>query len=759
MFAAANQISGLDTKTLPTELIPLNSLQLSRGLLNFAVIQSARDWVLPYWAEQQYDPLSLSFIPRSHLGLSINVTHRNWTAVGNPSCPIEPVVDQRGMVTPFRDGWSIDVWLCVGTDCFFPSRSAVVEQSLVENLPITETVFAFRGIQLKMTSYTHGSMLVQTADVRNTGNTEVDGCLVIAVRPFNPEGIGLITDIAFDEQRNQFIINQTHHLHLSQTPSFVDFSTFDEGDCAGKLNDNTHKRRTSAHCAKGIANGLAAFTWSLAPGATFLTNAHIVLETEKEIAPSTGRQEAVTAWKTLLAGGTQVKTPDPELNGIIESSLATVLMLTDGTGITPGPLTYHHFWFRDAAYMISALDKFGYSGITRRIVETFPTRQESSGFFRSQQGEWDSNGQAIWTVWQHAALSQDRELLLQLYPSLHKGVQWIIKKRQHDGESGDDATSGLLPPGLSAEHLGLVDYYYWDNAWSIAGLNAFAAICLALNRTGEMQRTLDLSGLYRIDLERSIARVQEKYRQREIPASPSRGVDCGMIGSCCFWHPLQLLPPDDQRMIATLQTLQSRFSLKGLFFQDFVHSGMNPYLTLQIAQSWLYAGERDMFWTLFRSVLSFATPTHTFPEAIHPLTGGGSMGDGHHGWVSAEILHAIRGAFVQDRMSAEGGSLDVHLCSGVPEEWFAPGKSFSIHNAPVPAGSITIESESGTTSTSIRLIFLRRKQFRSERWLLRLPFTPARVMFDGNELGFSRKAGGADLFLPNPSTHLEITRA
>jgi hypothetical protein len=32
-------------------------------------------------------------------------------------------------------------------------------------------------------------------------------------------------------------------------------------------------------------------------------------------------------------------------------------------------------------------------------------------------------------------------------------------------------------------------------------------------------------------------------------------------------------------------------------------------------------------------------------------------------------------------------------------------------------------------------------------------------MFDGNELGFSRKAGGADLFLPNPSTHLEITRA
>jgi hypothetical protein len=56
MFQTANELSGLDRKTLPTELIPLNTMQISRGLLNFTLLQSLEGWVLPYWAERQYDP-------------------------------------------------------------------------------------------------------------------------------------------------------------------------------------------------------------------------------------------------------------------------------------------------------------------------------------------------------------------------------------------------------------------------------------------------------------------------------------------------------------------------------------------------------------------------------------------------------------------------------------------------------------------------------------------------------------------------------
>ncbi|MEJ2617751.1 MAG: hypothetical protein P8Z35_22540, partial [Ignavibacteriaceae bacterium] len=143
MFKASNEISGIDKKTLPVELIPLNSIQLSRGLLNFTVLQSKLDWIFPFWVNRQYNPNCKSFVPRSHLGLSMNITHRNWTAVGNPECDVEPIVDPRGLVTPFKNGWSIDIWLVVKDKIFLPSASETVEQNLIDDLPAVKTKFEF----------------------------------------------------------------------------------------------------------------------------------------------------------------------------------------------------------------------------------------------------------------------------------------------------------------------------------------------------------------------------------------------------------------------------------------------------------------------------------------------------------------------------------------------------------------------------------------------------------------------------------------
>jgi hypothetical protein len=126
MLRAANSLSGIEKKSLPTELVSLNALQFSRGLLNFSFFQSNLRWVFPYWAVRQYDPADCSFIPRAHLGLSMNLTHRNWTAIGTPDCPIEPIVDPRGMVTPFRDEWSIDTWISINGSTYFPSRLAAL---------------------------------------------------------------------------------------------------------------------------------------------------------------------------------------------------------------------------------------------------------------------------------------------------------------------------------------------------------------------------------------------------------------------------------------------------------------------------------------------------------------------------------------------------------------------------------------------------------------------------------------------------------
>ena len=95
----------------PIELLRAGMLFHARGLVNTKAIQNNLDWVWPYWVERQFNPADESFIPRAFSFSHINLTHRNWTAVGLPDVPFYPIVDPRGLVTPLFDGWSLDFWL------------------------------------------------------------------------------------------------------------------------------------------------------------------------------------------------------------------------------------------------------------------------------------------------------------------------------------------------------------------------------------------------------------------------------------------------------------------------------------------------------------------------------------------------------------------------------------------------------------------------------------------------------------------------
>jgi hypothetical protein len=103
----------------------------------------------------------------------------------------------------------------------------------------------------------------------------------------------------------------------------------------------------------------------------------------------------------------------------------------------------------------------------------------------------------------------------------------------------------------------------------------------------------------------------------------------------------------------------------GGFFQDMIHSGINAYLTLALAQTLLRA-EDDRYLSLIENVAKLASPTGNWPEAVHPFSGGGCMGDGQHGWAAAEWVMIIRNLFVREEQG-QGGRLV--LGSGIPAFW------------------------------------------------------------------------------------------
>src|SRR6056297_3966893 len=95
----------------PIELLRAGIIFHARGLINTKAIQHNLDWVWPYWVERQFNPSDYSFIPRGFAFSHVNLTHRNWTAVGHPDLQVYPIMDPRGLVTPLYDDWSVDCWI------------------------------------------------------------------------------------------------------------------------------------------------------------------------------------------------------------------------------------------------------------------------------------------------------------------------------------------------------------------------------------------------------------------------------------------------------------------------------------------------------------------------------------------------------------------------------------------------------------------------------------------------------------------------
>src|SRR5687767_3606712 len=184
----------------PLELLRAGMLFHARGLVNTKAIQNNLDWVWPYWVERQFNPADESFIPRAFSFSHINLTHRNWTAVGLPDIASYPIVDPRGLVTPLFDGWSLDFWLLDGGAPLLPSKCTGAEQSLVigENISVRTCVEAgTRAItsEVWMERDTNGVRCV----VRLNANNGPNASLVVAARPYNPEGVSFIDSIRVAE--------------------------------------------------------------------------------------------------------------------------------------------------------------------------------------------------------------------------------------------------------------------------------------------------------------------------------------------------------------------------------------------------------------------------------------------------------------------------------------------------------------------------------------------------------------------------------
>ncbi len=663
----------------PIELLRAGVIFHARGLINSRVIQHNLDWVWPYWVERQFNPADISFVPRAFSLTHVNLTHRNWTAVGVPNYSQLPLLDPRGLLTPFLDKWSLDAWI-ISDDGreLLPSRAENAQQYLDHS----------NGVRIITNTNRSSLELVSTADVslvndkpicnfKVSAKSNSAAWLIISLRPYNPEGIAFIHDVEMKENRSSWVIDRKYDVFFDQPIDQHHASTFSLGDVYIHLHDA--KENYTQHCDIGLVTSAALFRIEKSSTRTINLQIPLVRNSISMFTQDCGSKTTAT-WEKSLKKACQLSIPDKRIKYLYETSIRT-LILCSPEETFPGPYTYKRFWFRDAAFIICGLL---YSGLVERAeisLRYFPKRQTRSGYFHSQEGEWDSNGEALWIIKRFFECTNKLPIDVDWWPTIKKAGKWIIKKRLRDNLNTLHA--GLLPAGFSAEHLGPNDFYYWDDFWSVTGLESASLFAEYFNEQKYKILFKKEAKALSNAIEQSLLKTEKRIKKSALPASPYRRMDAGAIGSLAAGYPLQLYAPTNERLMNTVEFIMQKCFVGNGFFQDMIHSGVNPYLTLHVAQVLMRAGDPRYF-DLLQHVAELASPTGQWPEAIHPHTLGGCMGDGQHAWAAAEWVIMLRNCFIREE------NYTLILASGISRQWLETQEKLSFGPAPTSFGNIYI---------------------------------------------------------------------
>ncbi len=319
--------------------------------------------------------------------------------------------------------------------------------------------------------------------------------------------------------------------------------------------------------------------------------------------------------------------------------------------------TYTYVWPRDGAFVSLALDEAGYSEVARRFFEFCERVQSPDGYMLhkynpdgsvgSSWHPWFRDGEAqlplqedetslvLYALNKHFEKTQDFEFLQNMYETfIRKAAQFLCDFRE-------EATGLPLPSyDLWEEHRGVFTY---TTATVIAGLQAAAHMSQMLghvthsehyhNVADEMKQAL-LFHLFDEKEQRFVKKIKRKGGKTiERDLTPDASI-------AIVWK-LGILPPDDPRVVSTMQQLEKMLTVNtaigGLArytidnYQAVTAPATevpgNPWIitTLWNAQ-WkiacaktladLDSAKQALEWTLHH-----ASHTGILPEQLHPYSG------------------------------------------------------------------------------------------------------------------------------------------
>lgn len=588
----------------------------------------------PRWLQRQLDPTSPWWLP-GDLAFA-NRTGRNWTVLGVPDAPARWWVDGDGLISPAGGAWALDWWVGAAGGWLLPSRVASLRQHLVGAAPVVETRLRVEGGEVSHRCWTDVSAGGTVVAVSNDSAEAV--AIALSLRPVTPAGLGSIRRVRIEGGGAE--VDGQQALRWGELPVHSAVSAAGSGDVAATVLSGSAQPHVpvGAECDRGWAT--AAAVWPLAPRSAL----RVLLPAPPAISGASGRRrpalpgalapggpadpECVAAgWAARARRGARLELPAGRLADAAEAVRPQLLLhVAEAAAGDPGEAA--------AAVVVAA----------------------------ATAGHMAEAGEALATWWSGAAAGRRGG------PAGAAACLWALARWRALG----GPPAAVSPPAVSVlravESLGSSQV----RARSL-GLRAGAALLL---QAGERRAAEQASRWAAADPARG-APAAPTPGAGIAPGggmapgtgiAPAGGTSDAAASSGC-WPPvgqtIDTWPPPEQPTDGWSTARAFALGRRRL------SEGSDPSLPLD--------------W-----VLGVASPTWTWPSAVHPQRGTGTAGPGQDPAAAAGCWELIRALVVSDGEALSvptGRPALLRLFPWLPASW--RGQPLEAHGLPTVAGQLS----------------------------------------------------------------------
>jgi hypothetical protein len=457
------------------------------------------------------------------------------------------------------------------------------------------------------------------------------------------------------------------------------------------------------------ASGALRYDLELAPGSTHEIFLAVPFGTHdparhgwtelRRLDPGEELASTARAWRRRLGGvAIRAGSAASECIDALRTAAAHVLVNRDGPALQPGPRRYTRSWIRDAATMAAALLRLRCSDEVRDFLRWYAPHQAADGNVpccvdRSGPDwlpEHDSHGQLVFTAAEHFRLTGDRALLVELWPSLVRAVDYLesLRARRLGPEfaAGERrACYGILPESASHEgYLAHPVHAYWDDFWALRGLADAADLAHALGDAEREGRFAGLRDALRVCL---YASIEATIADRRLPYVPG-SVEWADFDASATATALTTTDAASRLPAAALAHTYDEY-LAGFRRRargEIEWANYTAY-EIRIVGALVRLGRRADAHEVLDFLLADRRPRawNQWPEiSWRDPRSPGHPGDLPHTWIAAEYVLAVLGLFAFE----DPASRSLVLAAGVPGRWLDGGDAVVVEDLPTYWGTL-----------------------------------------------------------------------